>query len=191
MWRNTSDRYGLSSILLHWTIALLFAVEIGVGFAMVRLDTHPAFQFRLYQWHKSAGFLVLALALARIAWSLASITPAPVSQLASFARRAAGLVKCLLYGATVAVPLAGWAIASASPLRIPSFAFNLVVVPNLPLPVSDTWERDFSRLHAVLAYTAGGVVLVHAAAALWHHVWRRDETLRRVLGMRRPANPDG
>ena len=86
---------------------------------------------------------------------------------------------------TVAVPLAGWAIASSSPLMIPSYVFNLIVVPALLMPTSDAAEAFWSTVHAILAYGIGVLILLHAAAALDHHLRKRDRTLGRMLPHRK------
>jgi cytochrome b561 len=86
-----------------------------------------------------------------------------------------------LYAATVAVPLAGWAVVSTSPLHIPSYVFNLFVVPNLPLTVSNASEALWSSIHAFLAYAAGFIAAVHILAALRHHFHFKDDVLARML----------
>ncbi len=60
-WRNTSASFGLVAIVFHWTIALLFLAQLALGYLMSR-DIDPVLQFNLFQYHKSIGFLVLALA---------------------------------------------------------------------------------------------------------------------------------
>ena len=187
MLRNRPDGYGSVAIVLHWTIALLFIGQIGLGFLTQAVPSDPALQFSLYQWHKSFGFLILALALARILWALTGARPAPEPGAGRVEGLAAHAAHIILRALTVLVPLAGWAVVSSSPLGIPSFVFDLFVMPNLPLPVSDAWEALWSRLHAILAYGAGVLVLAHALAALYHHAVRRDATLRRMLGLRRQA----
>ena len=47
--------------------------------------------------------------------------------------------------------MTGWAFVSSSPLAIPTFAFYLVVVPHLPVPVSDAAETVLQRIHTSLA----------------------------------------
>lgn len=181
MWRNTEQSYGLTAIILHWAIALLILGQILLGYLTQDLSDHPALQFDLYQWHKSVGFLILALALPRIVWSLASRPLEPLSDTPQWQTVASRTMHFVLLTLTLAVPLAGWAIASSSPLRIPSYVFDLVVVPALPLPVSDAAETFWSMVHATLAYGTGLLVLLHAAAALDHHIRKRDPTLRRML----------
>ncbi|KVK56320.1 cytochrome b [Agrobacterium deltaense] len=180
-WRNTSISYGLVAIAFHWTIAVLFLAQLALGYLMSRDNIDPVLQFDLFQYHKSIGFLVLALAVPRFLWSVFSRKPqAPEGEglVSRFAARAAHAALLFL---TLAVPLAGWAIASTSPLQIPSYVFDLVVVPGLPLMISDQAEAFWSEVHATLAYLAAAIVFLHVAAALWHHLIRKDATLRRML----------
>jgi len=182
MLRNTRGSYGVVAIAFHWTIALLFFGQIALGYLMQAMADRPRLQFNLFQWHKSFGFLVLALALLRVAWALSSARPLPVPGGPRWEEVAARFAHLLLLALTVIVPLAGWAIASTSPLRIPSFVFNLIVVPDLPLTRSDAMEAFWSQTHALLAYGAGLLALAHAGAAIHHHFLRRDATLARMLG---------
>ena len=185
MLRNSRASYGTVAIALHWAIALLFFGQIALGYLMQAVADRPRLQFNLFQWHKSFGFLVLGLALALLAWSFSGTRPQPVPGMPRWEAAAARAVHFLLLALTIAVPLAGWAIASTSPLRIPSYAFDLVVVPDLPLARSDAMEAFWSQAHALLAYGAGLLALAHAGAALHHHAARRDATLTRMLGLRR------
>lgn len=181
MWRNSRYSYGAVAIVLHWMIAALFIGEIALGYLTQATSDRPRLQFDLYQWHKSFGFLVLALALLRIGWSLVGPKPGPLPGVPQWKEVASRSVHALLLVLTILVPLTGWAIASTSPLRIPSLAFNLVLIPDLPLERSDELEAFWSRSHALLAYAAGLLALLHAGAALHHHFVLRDETLLRIL----------
>ncbi|XOK12572.1 cytochrome b [Agrobacterium tumefaciens] len=181
LWRNSPTSFGWVAIAFHWTIALLFLAQLALGYLMSRDDIDPVLQFDLFQYHKSIGFMVLALAVPRVLWSVFSRKPQPVDGegLASrFAARAAHLALLFL---TLAVPLAGWAIASTSPLQIPSYVFDLVVVPGLPMTISDQAEAFWTEVHATLAYLAAAIVFLHVMAALWHHFIRKGSILRRML----------
>ncbi|MFF2321401.1 cytochrome b [Agrobacterium sp. NPDC058088] len=179
--RNTSSSFGLVAIVFHWTIAILFLAQLALGYLMSRDSIDPVLQFDLFQYHKSIGFLVLALAIPRCIWSVFSRKPRSVDGESIVSRFAARAAHAALLFLTVAVPLAGWAVASTSPLQIPSYVFDLVVVPGLPMTISDQAEAFWSEVHATLAYLAAIIVLLHVMAALWHHLIRRDPTLRRML----------
>ncbi|WP_062118957.1 cytochrome b [Aureimonas sp. AU40] len=176
-----SNTYGPMAIVLHWSVALLFLIQIPLGFAMTMLDRKPALQFALFQWHKSLGFLMLALASVRLVWSLAHRAHEAPEGVTRLEWRAARTVQFALLVATLLIPLTGWAVASSSPLRIPSYVFDLFVVPGLPIAVSDAAEAFWSALHGWLAYGTGFLILLHGGAALFHHLYRRDAVLRTML----------
>ncbi|KQV42512.1 cytochrome B [Rhizobium sp. Root268] len=190
MWRNDRSSFGWIAIILHWTIALLIGGLVILGYVMTRPDIDPELQFELYQWHKSFGMLALALTVVRIAWWWLEVPPAHPATLSRYEARAATATHALLRMLTLAVPLAGWAIASTSTLAIPTFFFDLVVIPHLPFEKSEAAEAFWTMAHSWLAYGLAGIVLLHAAAALVHHFLYRDEVLRRMLGIlpRRPAS---
>ncbi|KQY41488.1 cytochrome B [Rhizobium sp. Root491] len=189
-WRNTSASFGLVAIVFHWTIALLFLAQLALGYFLSR-DIDPVLQFNLFQYHKSIGFLVLALAAPRFIWSVFSRKPRALDGGGMASRLAARSAHAALLFLTLAVPLAGWAVASTSPLQIPSYVFDLVVVPGLPMAISDQAEAFWTEVHATLAYLAAVIVVLHVAAALWHHFVRKDPTLRRMITFRAVARQSG
>lgn len=180
-WRNTSASFGWVAIAFHWTIAVLFLAQLALGYLMSRDNIDPVLQFDLFQYHKSFGFLVLALAVPRFIWSVFGRKPRAIYGEGLVSRLAARVAHAALLLLTLAVPLAGWAVASTSPLQIPSYVFDLVVVPGLPMTISDQAEAFWTDVHATLAYLAAAIVLLHVAAALWHHFVRKDPTLRRMM----------
>lgn len=171
--------YDAVSKVLHWTIAGLFLAQILLGFSMERVNS-MALQFELIQWHKSFGFTILALAAVRLAWRLAAGRPDPSPGLSPLERRAAAAVQGALLGLTIAVPLAGWALASTSTLAIPSYVFDLFVMPHLPLEASPQAEAFWRQVHGWLAYAALLLAVGHAAAAVRHQLIG-DDTLARML----------
>lgn len=185
MLRNGPDAFGWVTILLHWTIAILIAGLLVLGYAMARPDIDPVLKFDLFQWHKSFGFTALGFCVIRVLWWLAGKHPAPVAGLSARERHASFLVHILLLCLTLAVPVTGWALASTSTLDIPSFYFNIVVIPHLPLEKSALAEALWTTAHAVLAYSLAALVLLHAGAALHHHFIRHDAVLVRMLRNRR------
>lgn len=180
MLRNSRNSFGLVSILFHWIIGLIFLGQIVLGYLMVRVSDFTL-QFSLYQWHKSFGFLVLGLSAFRLLWKIANPRPQDPESMSSLERTAAHAAHGILYLSLFIVPLTGWAVASSSPLQIPTFMFNLVVIPHLPLTISDSAEAFWTAGHAWLAYLSAIVAAGHILAALHHHFWKRDSILMRIL----------
>lgn len=176
--------YDCLTITLHWLVALLILGLIALGFVMTRSSIDPALQFSLFQWHKSFGMLALLLSLIRFAHSLLRVRVTPITGTSFPEHLAARAMHHLLLLLALMVPFAGWMIASVSTLEIPTFAFDLFVVPHLPVPKSDAAEAWWTTAHAVLAYLTLALVALHSSAALYHHYRRRDAVLIRMLGAR-------
>lgn len=184
MIRNTDRSWGLVSILFHWTMAALFVGQFGLGWYMQGV-TNLFDQYRLYQWHKSFGFLILGLAALRIVWAVTSRRPRLPEDMPAGERSLARGSHIALYLAIVILPLTGWAVVSTSPLPIPSWFFGLFVVPSLPLRISLHAEQIWSSLHGFLAYAAIFLVGVHVLAALRHHFKNGDDVLKRMIWPKR------
>lgn len=180
MIRNTDTSWGLVSILFHWTMAALFLGQFWLGWYMQGVRD-PIGQHSLYQWHKSFGFAILALAALRILWAVTSRRPRLPDDMPAGEKSLARASHVALYLALVLVPLTGWAVVSTAPLPVASWFFGLFVVPPLPLGISLHAQHLWSSLHAFLAYAAMFLVGVHLLAALRHHFRSRDDVLRRMI----------
>ena len=70
--RNSADRFGLVTKLLHWLIAILIIFLIWLGWYMVDLTYYDKWYNASLAWHKALGMLVLGLGIAKIGWQLYS-----------------------------------------------------------------------------------------------------------------------
>jgi len=182
--RNTATSWGWPVRLLHWAMAGLILFQLGLGFRMVRIVSDVAEKFGLYQTHKSWGFVIFALALARISWRLSQTRPDLPDDLTRLDVAAAKGGHRALYVLMVALPLSGWLMASASPLQDQYGLKNLVFAWfELPDPFQPGSERLEATLKSVHAWAAFGLTVLlsgHVAAALHHHFRRRNAVLRRM-----------
>ena len=176
--------YSTGAVLLHWLIALCFFGMVAAGLFMTRLSgADLSLKFSLYQWHKSVGITVLLLTFVRIGWRFYS--PAPTVRASGWQHRAAVTSHFLLYSLTLLVPLAGWAMVSASPLNIPTVLYGSLPWPHLPpfdsLADKQAAEAALKLLHKSLAFAALLLSILHAGAAIRHHLILKDETLVRMI----------
>lgn len=176
--RNSPDHWGTVSQSLHWLIMLLIAILATVGLIMTDLPKTPKY-FWVYDLHKSTGLLVLALVLVRIGWRLYAGKPRPLPEVPAWQRRVAGVTHALLYILMLAIPLSGWLYDSASGLR-PLRWYGALEVPKLAAP--DEGLAEVARdAHEWLFWVLLALVIVHAGAALYHHLFRNDAVLARML----------
>ena len=176
-WKNTDERWGAVSQLLHWLIVLLILGIGTAGLVMTEMRNSPD-KIQVYLLHKSFGLTVLALITLRLLWRLYAGAPRPVSGTPRWQERIASLTHGALYALVFAMPLSGWVLNSAAgfPLRW----FELFNLPSIAAK-SDSLHELMEEVHEWLFWTLIAVALVHAAAAIYHHVFQHDATLARML----------
>jgi cytochrome b561 len=86
-------------------------------------------------------------------------------------RLAAQLSHYVLYGLMIAMPLIGWAMLSAA--AYPIVLFGGVQLPAI-LPQSDSLHALLWGAHFYLAFLFFALILMHAAAGLYHALVRHD-----------------
>jgi cytochrome b561 len=174
-------------ISLHWAAAGIIVALIAIGWVMVYGGLDAAATFDLYQWHKSFGFVALALTTARLpARLVGSSPPPPVSP--RWERRLAAFAQMALYALTIVVIATGWLVVSASPLPVPTRFFILFVIPNIAAPDPSLFAAA-TLTHKLAAWSIALLAALHAAGALKHHFINRDDVLGRMLPRRAVPSP--
>jgi cytochrome b561 len=178
-WRNSSTRYGLLSILLHWVMAVCVFGMFGLGFWMVDLDYYSSWYKTAPDLHKSIGLCLLALLLLRLLWRRVSPAPSPLASHGLWTRRASKAGHWLLYALMLLLMLSGYLISTADGRGIS--VFGLFEVPASLTSIPD--QEDVAGLiHEWLAWALVVFAGLHGLAALKHHFIDHDATLKRMLG---------
>jgi cytochrome b561 len=169
------DRYSRGAIAFHWIIAALVLFNLWLGLFHERLPR----DWKVMPVHKSVGITVLALTLGRIAWRLAHKPPHFPDAMPALEKRMAKSVHFLLYALLLIMPLTGW-LMSSDPVRPRPvswfFLFDLPV-----LPATSALADGAHETHELLGWLMAGLVVIHIAAALRHHLILRDRVLVRML----------
>lgn len=184
------DRYSASSIALHWTIAVLILVQMGLGWTMNELvPDHSPTQDRIQDVHVSVGLTILLLVLLRVANRLVTPAPSLPAGLPRWESRLAHAMHILLYGLLLILPLSGWLLMT---VRHELIAFWGLHVPGLPglEGLTGPAHKPFSRLAKhwhifVLIWAAWLMIALHVAGAVKHQfdghpvLWRMSPFARR------------
>ena len=182
---NYTERYTRTAIALHWLAAVLIIGNLCWGLYMVSLEFSPA-KLKYYSWHKWTGVTIFVLAAARLLWRLRHPAPALPAHMPAWESRAAHASHILLYVLFFAGPLTGWLFSSA-------VGFQTVWFGVLPIPDLIGKDRELADVlkivHRSTVYTLGVLIAVHAAAALKHHFFDRDDVLVRMLPFLKPRPP--
>lgn len=164
-------------MLFHWGMAVLVIGLLGLGLYMEGQEPSPAV-FKLYFWHKSFGIAVLGLIVARLAWRLSSIRPVPLPTHKPWEKKLAKATYFLFYLSLFIMPLTGWAMSSAK--NFPVSVFGWFTLPGI-YPESKEAAEFFVTVHVITSKILIGLIVLHAAGAVKHHVIDKDGTLRRML----------
>ena len=177
-WRNGSNRYGSLAIALHWLMLLLFVAVYATielrGLFPKGSDPREAMK----AWHFMLGLGVLVLVWLRLAiHATAGLVPPVQPEPPRWQALAAKLMHVALYVFMVAMPVLGWLILSAEAKPIPFFGLALPALTGENKQLAKTIQE----IHETVGEVGYWLIGLHAAAALFHHYFLRDNTLRRIL----------
>jgi cytochrome b561 len=173
-------RYSRGAIWLHWIIAGLIVVNLTIG--LLHDDFARPVRGVLMNWHKSIGFLVVALTLLRIVWRLTHRPPAMDPALRAWEAGLARTVHILFYVLLLAVPLSGWFMVSTGTRFNPIHFFWLFDIGPLPVTPGESAHETGEALHKWLGYGMIGLLALHVAGAVKHHL----DGHRQIVGRMAP-----
>ncbi len=178
--KNSATRYGAVAQLLHWSIVVLVVVQFVL--ANRAEDTESLLQkAKILTTHKSFGMTIFMLAILRLIWRMVNPIPTPIANSKKWQERLASIVHWALYALILVTPLAGWLMSSAKNYTVSWF--GLFSFPNLIVPDEASF-KFLKGLHGILAFTILNLAILHILAALKHHLFDKDNVLRRMLPLR-------
>jgi superoxide oxidase len=175
----TPRRYDGLSMALHWLTLLLLIALFATAWAREQASDGDSATL-LLNLHRSFGLLVWLATLFRLAWKRtqanAPALPATTPRIQVLVARANQLA---LYAILLAQPVTGilQSIARGETFSLVGLAVPQVMAPNSHL------AHLFRSLHATTSTVLLALVGLHAGAALFHGIVRRDG----VLGMMLPG----
>lgn len=172
---------------LHWLTVAFVAGMVSVGLIMTsraERNIWDGLTNALYSSHKLAGVTLLALVLVRLVYRFTHGAPPDEPTIEPWQKFASHVTHWTLYALLVAVPVLGWTGISLYPaLDI----FGLFKLPGLVAPNQPASSTVF-MMHKFGAFALVALVGLHIAAALFHHIVRKDGVLRRMLPGLKPRS---
>jgi len=173
---DTTERgYSLSMRIIHWLMAaaMLFTL-ISMPIAQY-IVTQP-----FYDLHRAMGFVLLILVVIRLVAYRFSKPPSPLPDtMPKSQKMIAEINHFLLYAALILHPILGW------------YATNAWGVKNIPffgvwtLPALTEKNRELGNqllaIHHWVGYFILALVVMHIAAAIYHHKVKKDGILLRMM----------
>lgn len=176
---TTRQRYSGVSIALHWLMLLLIVASYVLILSRTEFEKGSDARNLVKMLHFSVGVTIFALVWLRIAARLSGgaappITPAPNPM----QHRMARLAHLALYGLMIGMPIGGLLTLGFEGDAIPYFGLFEF---HLPLAENEALAEQVEELHELGGTIGYWLIGLHAAAALYHHYVRRDDTVKRML----------
>lgn len=174
MLKNSNDTYGTVAKALHWLMAIAIIMMLIMGYFLEDLN-NPIY----YKAHKATGFILLLLAMIRLIWRIINPVPEYNISIPKILALLAHLGHYTLYLLMIIMPLSAF-IASNAAFKPVSFFFlfdmeSIFSEKNLEL------AKNMMNIHKFLAVVFILVIAAHFLAALYHHYYRKDNVLKRML----------
>lgn len=182
---SQSGTYGAVSRANHWIVSISFFAMLAVGFYLEFGGLTREARGPIMALHKATGTALLAFVTWRVIWRLRQGFPAPAAgNMPGWQVLASKAVHWGLLAAIVIMPLSGvlGSLFGGRPIDI----YGLFMIP--PFEKNEAIKSAAGFAHMVTAYALVGLISVHVAAAIKHHLIDKDGTLVRMLtGKTAPA----
>lgn len=172
-WRSNRSGFGSLAVMLHWLMLVLIVAAYATMELKGLTPRNSPQRATLAAWHYGFGLSVFALVWLRLAVRAMGAEPQIVPPPARWEQVLARIGHFLLYVFMIATPLLGWLTLSAQGATVLFFGWPLPLL----IAKSDPLRRQLQEIHETLANVGYAFIGVHAAAALFHHYVRRDNTL--------------
>lgn len=174
---NNKTGYAFLTILLHW----LMLIIVAFAYALMELKSFAPrgsdLRLNMASLHYLLGLSVFALVWVRLALRMTGEVPPIEPNPAIWENVFAKAIHWFFYAFMIGLPLLGWLALSAKGKPVHLFVFDLPFL----IATDDALARLLKDLHETLASVGYFAIGLHAAAALFHHYQKHDNTLRRML----------
>ena len=162
---------------LHWLTLFLVATTFVLAFS-IDLASSKEEAGVIVQLHRSFGVTLWVVTLIRLVWRQFSRFPNWPADMPQLMRFAAHWSEYALYALLLVQPILGLLHTNAHGDRV-----NLFFLGRLPplIGYNRPLATQLLEVHKMVALLLLGLIALHAAAALYHHFWRRDDTLAAML----------
>jgi cytochrome b561 len=163
--------------LMHWLTAGLMLSVFVLAFS-IDLATSRTSHTVFLQLHRSVGLTIWVVTLVRLAWRNFVEYPDWPGDMSQAMRVAATASEYALYALLLAQPILGILQTNAHGDHV-----NLFFIGQLPALIkkNQPLAQQLLTVHKAVGFSLLGLIALHVSAALFHHFWRRDDTLTSML----------
>jgi cytochrome b561 len=176
-WNNSAAGYGWLSIILHWLMLILIVATYTTINLKSFFPRESASRELVVSLHFMLGLSIFGLVWLRLWARAVGSNPAVLPVLPTRQVLLAKLMHWALYALMIGLPVLGWLTLSAKGKPVPFYGTELPAL----IDKSQELAKLFKNIHKTLGQTGYFLVGLHAAATLYHHYVKRDNTLLLML----------
>lgn len=176
--KNNNVSYSVLAKVFHWITAIAVFGLFALGYWMVSLGYYHTWYQRAPKLHISFGVLLAVVVIARLGYRLWVAYPPALPNHSAWESMAAKLVHGVMYFLLLVMVITGYVTVTGQGDPVSVFDwFEIPALFNGGKSAVD-WAGD---VHELAAYALVGLASLHALAALKHHFFDKDDTLRRII----------
>ena len=175
---NTSERFGIVAVLIHWLMAIVIVGLFCLGKYMHDLDYYDPNYHELPWWHKSIGLGIGLMLIIRLTWRQLNPKVQTLKSVKPIERKLAFFMQILLYVLLFICCISGVMISTAEGASV-SF-FDWFEVPAF-FSYGEQQTEYAGEVHEYSTLALIVLASLHMLAALKHHFIGKNDTLRRML----------
>jgi len=172
------DKYHLYVRVCHWLLAVFIFAALALGYYLVTLDYYHPDSQQVLHGHRFVGIGALVLGGLLVATHFVFIRPDLSHGLAIWEKGIAKSVHFCLFILILIVPVTGMLYSQGNGREIP--LGSVLAIPAF-FPLNDRQLLIMEKVHQYSAWFLTALVALHALAALKHHFWDKNDTLRKML----------
>ena len=174
--KNTEKEFGSVSKIFHWTVLVLVIVMLAIASKSTELPRGEE-KLELILLHASFGLLLLFVLSARLIWRWLNITPTKMPHIPVWQHVISRSVHYGLYIMLFVQIFNGMARFATAGYKVPFFGLFEV---GFPMDKDEAMNELIGDLHGIFPIVILVLLGIHILAALYHHFWLKDNTLRRM-----------
>ena len=173
MRETTPNRYHPAHVVLHWLIALLVFMMLGIGkILMPGITPDDPQKPMMLQTHTYIGGAIAVLLIIRLVLRFTAKRPAPADAGNAFLNFLSKAVHFLLYLFLIGMVVSGLGLFQMA---------NLTAVFSGAQPYPQNFFDYLPRMgHGLTSWILLVLVLLHFGAAMYHQIIRKDNLLARM-----------
>ena len=171
---NNKIKYGIISILFHWTTFLILIIQIPLGFYLDDLEFSD-FKLSIENYHSIFGIIIFYVTLMRLLWKFMNTSPIESKKINSWQIIISKLNHSLLYISLLAISISGILKKLYSGEDV-NFLFASISLDYFNFEVVEFSEKIHISASIILLI----LITLHILAVLYHHIFLKDPIIKRI-----------